>query len=167
MVKESMCQLLKHQNLVRGASAAAETTEPEGASAVKVQPGGRRAREAVERSRQEVARAIGARPEEIMFTGSATEANNTVLKGVAWHFGKGHLIASAVEHPAVLQPLSFLLSEGFAVTLVPVDGEGRVDPDEVRRALRPDTILISIMHGPGSRGVVPHRRGSESGQDSC
>ncbi|MBW1990875.1 MAG: cysteine desulfurase [Deltaproteobacteria bacterium] len=115
---------------------------------------GRRAREAVERSRQEVARAIGARPEEIMFTGSATEANNTVLKGVAWHFGKGHLIASAVEHPAVLQPLSFLLSEGFAVTLVPVDGEGRVDPDEVRRALRPDTILISIMHANNETGAV-------------
>jgi len=115
---------------------------------------GRRAREAVARARREVAALLGARPEEIVFTGSATEANNTVLKGVAWHYGRGHIIASAVEHPAVTQPLSYLLAEGFEVSLVPVDGTGRVDPDAVRRALRPETILISIMHANNETGAI-------------
>ncbi len=117
-------------------------------------PLGRRAREAVAQARREVAQCIGSQPEEVVFTGCATEANNTVLKGVAWHFGKGHIITSAVEHPAVTQPLSFLLSEGFEVTIVPVDGEGRVDPDEVRRALEPNTILISVMHANNETGAI-------------
>jgi cysteine desulfurase len=117
-------------------------------------PLGRRAREAVAQARGEVAALIGAKPEEIVFTGSATEANNTVLKGVAWQHGKGHIIASAVEHPAVTQPLSYLLTEGFEVTIVPVDGEGRVDPDDVERALEPSTILISVMHANNETGAV-------------
>jgi cysteine desulfurase len=117
-------------------------------------PLGRRAREAVAQGRREVAALIGARPEEIVFTGCATEANNTVLKGVAWQFGKGHLIASAVEHPAVTQPLSYLLTEGFEVTIVPVDGAGRVDPDDVERALEPNTILISVMHANNETGAL-------------
>lgn len=115
---------------------------------------GQRARDAVARARQQVAQAIDAKPEEIVFTGSATEANNTVLKGVAWQFGKGHIIASAVEHPAVTQPLSYLLTEGFEVTIVPVDGEGRVDPDDVERALEPNTILISVMHANNETGAL-------------
>ena len=115
---------------------------------------GRRARDAVARARHQVAQAIGAKPEEIVFTGSATEANNTVLKGVAWQFGKGHIIASAVEHPAVTQPLSYLLTEGFEVTIVPVDGQGRVDLDDVQRALEPNTILISVMHANNETGAI-------------
>ncbi len=115
---------------------------------------GRRAREAVTRARQEVAALIGAKPEEIVFTGCATEANNTVLKGVAGRFGKGHIIASAVEHPSVTQPLSYLLAEGFEVTVLPVDGTGRVNPEDVRRALRPDTILISVMHANNETGAL-------------
>lgn len=115
---------------------------------------GRRAREAVARARQEVAALIGARPEEIVFTGCATEANNTVLKGVAARFGRGHIITSAVEHPSVTQPLSYLLAEGLEVTIVPVDGTGRVDPEDVRRALQPNTILISIMHANNETGAL-------------
>jgi len=117
-------------------------------------PLGRRARDAVAWARQQVAQAIGAKPEEIVFTGSATEANNTVLKGVAWQFGKGHIIASAVEHPAVTQPLSYLLTEGFEVSIVPVDGQGLVDPDDVARALEPNTILISVMHANNETGAL-------------
>jgi cysteine desulfurase len=117
-------------------------------------PLGRRARDAVAWARQQVAQAIGAKPEEIVFTGSATEANNTVLKGVAWQFGKGHIIASAVEHPAVTQPLSYLLTEGFEVSIVPVDGQGLVDPDDVERALEPNTILISVMHANNETGAL-------------
>jgi cysteine desulfurase len=115
---------------------------------------GRRARQAVDRAREEVAALIGAGPEEIVFTGCATEANNTVLKGVAWQFGQGHIIASAVEHPAVTQPLSYLLAEGFEVTILPVDGQGRVDPDDVERALEPNTILISVMHANNETGAI-------------
>ena len=97
-------------------------------------PLGQRAREAVAQARREVAGLLGGQPEEIVFAGCATEANNAVLKGVAWQFGKGHIIASAVEHPAVTQPLSYLLTEGFEVSIVPVDGRGLVDPDDVERA---------------------------------
>lgn len=117
-------------------------------------PLGQRARDAVAKARREVAALIGAQPEDIVFTGCATEANNAVLKGAARQFGKGHFIASAVEHPAVTQPLSYLLSEGFEVTIVPVDGTGRVDPDDVQRALEPNTILISIMHANNETGAL-------------
>jgi cysteine desulfurase len=117
-------------------------------------PIGRRARKAVAQARRQVAALIGAQPEDMVFTGCATEANNTVLKGVAWRSGKGHLIASAVEHPAVTQPLSSLLTEGFEVTIVPVDGAGRVDPDDVKRALEPNTILISVMHANNETGAI-------------
>ncbi len=117
-------------------------------------PLGQHARQAVDQARRLTADLVGAKPADIIFTGSATEANNTVLKGVAWHFGKGHIIASAVEHPAVTQPLSYLLTEGFEVTIVPVDGTGRVDPDDLKRALEPNTILISIMHANNETGAI-------------
>ncbi|MEW6388245.1 MAG: cysteine desulfurase family protein [Thermodesulfobacteriota bacterium] len=117
-------------------------------------PLGRSARDAVDRARRQVAELLHCRPEEIVFTSGATEANNTVLKGVAWHFRRGHFIISAVEHPSVRQPLGFLLTEGFDATILPVDGQGRVDPEDVRRALRPDTILISIMHANNETGGI-------------
>ncbi|OGP71948.1 MAG: cysteine desulfurase NifS [Deltaproteobacteria bacterium RBG_13_58_19] len=117
-------------------------------------PLGRSAREAVDRARGQVAALLKCLPEEIVFTSGATEANNTVLKGVAWHFRQGHFIVSAVEHPSVRQPLGFLLAEGFDATILPVDGQGRVDPEDVRRALRPDTILISIMHANNETGGI-------------
>ena len=117
---------------------------------------GQEAREAVERAREGVARAIGARPSEIVFTSGATEADNFAILGAAWaNEDRGrHIITSAVEHHAVLEPCRFLESRGFEVTYLPVDPYGRVDPDDVRRAIRPDTILISVMHANNEIGTL-------------
>jgi cysteine desulfurase len=115
---------------------------------------GQRAREAVRQARGEVAALLGCAPQEIVFTSGATEANNTVLKGVAAHHGRGHIITCGTEHPAVLAPCRFLQDQGWRITLVPVDGAGRVDPEAVRRALAPDTILISIMHANNETGTL-------------
>ncbi len=117
---------------------------------------GQEAREAVDRAREAVARAIGAQPSEIVFTSGATEADNFAVLGTAWaNEDRGrHIITSAVEHHAVLEPCRFLESRGFEVTYVPVDRYGRVDPDDVRRAIRPDTILISVMHANNEIGTL-------------
>jgi len=117
---------------------------------------GQRAMEAVAEARWQVAMLLGATPGEIVFTGSATEANNLALLGVARALSgkKRHLVSSAVEHPAVEQPLRRLHGEGWELTVVPVDGTGRVDPDAVRRALRPDTALVSIMHANNEIGTI-------------
>jgi cysteine desulfurase len=115
---------------------------------------GRRAREAVAQARGEVAALLGAAPEEIVFTSGATEANNTVLKGVARHFRAGQIITSAVEHPSVAGPCRYLATQGFEITVLPVDGRGRVDPEAVRRALSSRTILISIMHANNETGAL-------------
>jgi len=115
---------------------------------------GRRAQAAVEQARREAAGLLGCAPDEVVFTSGATEANNLALKGVAWHFGRGRILSSAVEHPAVRQPLAFLAAEGFDVTMLPVDGDGLVDPEAVRRALTPDTILISVMHANNETGAI-------------
>ena len=112
------------------------------------------ARDAVRQARGEVAALLGCGAEAIVFTSGATEANNTVLKGVAQQRGRGQIITAATEHPAVLAPCRFLQSQGFKITILPVDGAGRVDPDEVRRALTPDTILISIMHANNETGAL-------------
>ncbi len=115
---------------------------------------GRRAREAVAQARGEVAALLGAAPEEIVFTSGATEANNTVLKGVARHFRAGQIITSAVEHPSVAGPCRYLATQGFEVTVLPVDGRGRLDPEAVRRALSSRTILISVMHANNETGAL-------------
>jgi cysteine desulfurase len=117
-------------------------------------PLGRRAREAMQQAREDVAALLGCTPAEIVFTSGATEANNTVLKGVAYHHGRGDIITCATEHPAVLAPCRYLESRGFALTILPVDGDGRVDPEAVRRALTPATILISIMHANNETGAL-------------
>lgn len=117
-------------------------------------PHGWRALEAVVAARRKVAATLGGLPEEIVFTGGATEASNTVIKGVAWHFGAGQIITPAIEHPAVLEPCRWLASQGFEVTVLPVDGQGRVDPEDVRRALSPRTVLVSVMHANNETGVV-------------
>ncbi len=117
-------------------------------------PLGLRARDAMHQARREMAALLNCAPDEVVFTSGATEANNTVLKGVAWSRGKGRIITAATEHPAVLAPCRFLASQGFAVTVLPVDSQGLVDPDEVRRALTPDTILISIMHANNETGAL-------------
>jgi cysteine desulfurase len=117
-------------------------------------PLGLKSCEALHNARQEVANLLGCGSEAIVFTSGATEANNTVLKGVAYQRGRGHLITVATEHPAVLAPCRFLQSQGFGVTILPVDGTGRVDPHDIRKALQPDTILISVMHANNETGTI-------------
>jgi cysteine desulfurase len=117
---------------------------------------GRRAHEAVELARAQVAALIGARPEEIVFTGCATEANNLAILGAARALrGRGrHLITSAVEHPAVAAPMRHLREEGWQVTVLPVDAAGRVAPADLAAALRDDTVLVSVMHANNEVGTL-------------
>src|SRR5438034_4091201 len=117
---------------------------------------GQDARAAVDRSREVIASALGASPAEIVFTSGATEADNFAVLGAAWaNEARGrHLIASPVEHHAVLEPLRFLQSRGFDVTYLPVDRDGRVDPDDVRAAIRPDTVLVSVMLANNEIGTI-------------
>jgi cysteine desulfurase len=117
-------------------------------------PLGLKAKEAAARARRQVAALLGAAPEDVIFTSGATEANNTVLKGVALACGRGRIITQATEHPSVLAPACFLESQGFQVVVLPVDARGLLDPDEVRRALTPDTILISVMHANNETGAL-------------
>ncbi len=111
---------------------------------------------AVKLAREHVARLIGATPREIVFTSGATEADNLALKGVALRYRERgqHLICSAIEHPAVLDPMTALERLGWQVTRLPVDGQGLLDPDELRRALRPDTVLCSVMLANNEVGTI-------------
>ena len=117
---------------------------------------GQEARDAIEKARNEVAALIGAKTEEIVFTGSGTEADNFALKGVALaNQGKGnHIITSSIEHHAVLETCKFLEKQGFSVTYLPVDGYGIVDPDDVKKTITGKTILISIMHANNEVGTI-------------
>lgn len=119
-------------------------------------PFGRIAAQAVDQARNQVAALIGARAHEIVFTGCATEANNLALLGVARALGgaKRHLVVSAIEHPAVMAPAQHLREEGWNLTVVPVDGFGRVSPDDIAQALRPDTALVSVMHANNEVGTI-------------
>lgn len=107
---------------------------------------GAEARESLEAARIKVARLVGGAPSGVVFTSGATEANNLAIKGVVLRTGEHprHVIASCVEHISVLNACRDLEKAGAAVTLLPVDGEGRVDPDALHRALRPETALVSI-----------------------
>jgi len=117
---------------------------------------GREARQAVDTAREQTAALIGASPEEIVFTSGGTEADNLALLGTAFAGGskKTHIITSAVEHYAVLNTCQYLEGKGFSVTCLPVDGQGTVDPDDARRAMTGETLLISIMHANNEIGTV-------------
>mgnify|MGYP005849764231 CR=1 FL=1 len=117
---------------------------------------GREARKAVESARLQVAGALGADPEEVFFTSGGTEADNLAVIGTALaNRGRGnHVITTVIEHHAVLEPCHFLEREGFEVTYLPVDGAGLVDPEEVRRAITPSTLLVSVMHANNEIGTV-------------
>src|SRR5436309_3105886 len=101
-----------------------------------------------------VARFLRVTPQEIVFTSGGTESDNFAVKGLAYARGKGHLITSKVEHHAVLRTCQALEAQGFDVTYVGVDAYGWVDPDDVRRAIRPDTIAVSIMHANSEVGTL-------------
>jgi cysteine desulfurase len=115
---------------------------------------GREARDAVEAAREAIAAFLGVAPEEIVFTSGGTESDNLAIKGVAGARPGGHIVTSQVEHHAVLRTCQALEKAGYAVTYVPVDGEGLVDPDDVRRALRPDTILVTIQGANSEVGTL-------------
>jgi cysteine desulfurase len=114
------------------------------------------AKAALDHARGQVAALLGCAPDEIVFTSGGSEANNLALKG-AFFAGAGqggHIITTAIEHPAVLNPCRFLEKHGGAVTYLPVDAKGRVHVDDVRRAIRPATLLISIMHANNEVGTI-------------
>ncbi len=114
------------------------------------------ARDAMEAARAQVAQLIGANAEEIIFTGSGTESNNFAIKGLALaQQDKGkHVVISAIEHFSVLHSARTLEKWGFELTLVPVDKYGVVDPEDVRKSLRKDTVLVSTMHANGEVGTI-------------
>jgi cysteine desulfurase len=114
------------------------------------------AKATLERARAQVAALLGAEPDEIVFTSGGSEANNFALKGTFFALRErgDHIVTQATEHPAVLEPLAFLRRLGASVTVLPVDGTGRVDPDAVRHAITPRTILVSVMHANNETGTV-------------
>lgn len=118
---------------------------------------GHRAKVRVNEARAQVAAAVSAQPDEVVFTSGATESNNLALFGLARfgsEHGRRHIVATAIEHKAVLEPLDELGRQGFEVTLVgPTEG-GWVDPDAIHAALRPDTLIISIMAANNETGVI-------------
>lgn len=119
-------------------------------------PYGVAARRAVDEARAQVAGLLGCRPGEVIFTSGGTESNNLAIKGVALA-GRGrgdHVITTAVEHPAVINVCDWLRDQGFRVTVLPVDGQGLVDPADLERAIDPGTILVTVMHANNEVGTV-------------
>ncbi|NLE11177.1 MAG: cysteine desulfurase NifS [Actinobacteria bacterium] len=114
------------------------------------------AADVVQKSRESIAQTIGAQPDEIYFTSGGTESDNWAILGTAdAQQKKGrHLITSVIEHHAVLESMEFLEKHGYEVTKVPVDSGGLVDPEDVRKAIRPDTVLVSIMHANNEVGTI-------------
>jgi cysteine desulfurase len=117
---------------------------------------GRESKRAIEEAREKVAKAINADPKEIFFTGSGSEADNWAIKGVAYANRKkgNHIITSSIEHHAVLHSCQYLESDGFEVTYLPVDADGLVNPEDVRKAIKDNTILISIMFANNEIGTI-------------
>jgi len=119
---------------------------------------GQEAKEALEESRGVIADLMGAKPQEIIFTGSASESNNLALKGVALAKASanqgGHIIISPIEHACVMESARWLESQGFEITRLKVDKYGLVSPDDVKKAIKKDTILVSIMHANNEIGTI-------------
>jgi cysteine desulfurase len=117
---------------------------------------GNRAKVAVQRAREQVARVVEASPDEVIFTSGATESNNLAILGLATHGqanGRMHFVSTMIEHKAVLEPLEALTDRGFTVTLVPPERNGAVDPQRVRGAVRDETLLVSVMQANNETGV--------------
>lgn len=108
----------------------------------------------IDRARRRIAKCLRAEPARIFFTGSGTEANNLAIQGIANRHASGHIISTNVEHPSVLNTLRALESKGFDVTYLPVASDGRLSADAVARAIRPDTVLVSIMAANNEIGTI-------------
>lgn len=119
-------------------------------------PQGVTAKNAVENARRQVAEILNCKPEEIVFTSGGTEANNFALKGVAFaNRDRGnHIITTSIEHPAVTEVCKYLERYGFSTSYIPVDTTGLVDPEELKRAITPNTILITVMHANNEVGTI-------------
>jgi cysteine desulfurase len=117
---------------------------------------GHEARAGIDKARTAVASLLGAREEEIVFTGGGTEADNFAIKGVGFaNRSKGnHIITSSIEHHAVLETCQFMETQGFTVTYLPVNEYGMLNPDDVKKAITPETILITIMHANNEIGTI-------------
>jgi len=117
---------------------------------------GQKARQALEKSRKQVADLMGAQPNEIVFTSSATESNNLAIKGIAFaNKNKGrHIIISSIEHPCIVQSSKWLEKQDFKITQLKVDKYGLINPDQVKKAIKRDTILVSIMHANNEIGTI-------------
>ena len=117
---------------------------------------GREARKAVEQARRQAAAVLGAEPREILFTSGGSESNNLAIRGTAMALrGKGnHIVTSSIEHPSVLNTCRGLEKEGFRVTYLPVDADGSVSPEDVRNAVGPDTVLVSVMAANNEIGTL-------------
>lgn len=132
-------------------------SEEYGNSGSRTHEFGIRAKQAVQRAREQVALVVCAKSDEVIFTSGATESNNIALLGLAEHgekTGRKHIISSMIEHKAVLEPLDVLARSGFEVTLLPPTGGGWIEPDAVKKALRKDTLLVSVMHANNETGVI-------------
>ena len=131
-------------------------TEELGNAGSRTHEYGLRAKRAVQTAREQVAAAIRAKPDEILFTSGATESNNMAILGLASHEeleGRRHIVSTAIEHKAVLEPLEALEERGFTVTLIKPDASGAVRTEAIKDALRPDTLLVSLMHVNNETGV--------------
>ena len=115
---------------------------------------GREARKAMEAAREAIAKKLNAEPSEIIFTSGGTESDNLALRGIACAKKRGHIITTKIEHPAVMNTCRALCSEGFDVTFLDVDKEGFIDAAALERAMRPDTVLVSVIHGNNEIGTV-------------
>jgi cysteine desulfurase len=118
---------------------------------------GNRAKSAVQRARDQLAAVVKAQREDVIFTSGATESNNLAILGLRAHAeknGRRHIIATAIEHKAVLEPLEFLAEHGFEITLLKPRADGAVSADQVAAALRSDTILVSVMHVNNETGII-------------
>jgi len=117
---------------------------------------GKKGRGAIENSRNQVAKLIGAKPKEIIFTSGGSESNNMALKGIAFAYRKkgSHIITSVIEHPAIINPCKYLEANGFKVTYVGVERDGRVNPKDIEEVMTDETILVSIMHANNETGTT-------------
>jgi len=132
-------------------------TEELGNAASRTHVYGLEAKQAVQNARQQIARVVNAETEELIFTSGATESNNIAILGLADFgrtAGKKHIISTTIEHKAVLEPLQYLQTQGFEVTLIKPDDSGIINADAVKSALRDDTLLVSIMHANNETGAI-------------